>query len=189
MPSGSSHDDHEIPAVSGAGILHQVVDDFETMLARCFKAECRRLSRKGQIIVDGFGYMTHSNLTSRELGDLTRRVHGIVTADGYQVSDLQSLQSGHHPFHVLGFFCRVGAGCVENRTAVEVNTGHVVVIEKFGVVGFSFHQVGKAIVDPHYLVTTIPCLEGDGADGAIDPRSWPSANDYSDTISDRSIAA
>src|SRR5215471_6418632 len=189
MPGGSSHDDHEIPAVSGAGIFHQIVDNFETVLARCFKAECRRLSRKGQIFVDGFGYVTHSNLADRELGHLTRRVHRIVTADGYQVSDLQSFQSSYDPFHVLGFFRRVGAGCVENRTAVEVNTGHVVVIEKFGVVGFSFHQVGKAIVDPHHLMTTITCLEGDGADGAVDPRSRPSANNYSNTISGRSISA
>src|SRR5262245_6718464 len=187
MPGGSSHDDYKIPTVSGAGIFHQVVDDLETVLARCFKAECWRLSRKGQIIVDGFGYMTHSNLTSRELGDLTRRVHGIVTADRYQVSDLQSLQSGHHPFHVLGFFCRVGTRCVENRTTVEVNTGHVVVKEKFGVIGFSFHQVGKAIVDPHHLMAAIACLEGDGTDGAVDPWSRPSADDYTDTISGRSI--
>jgi hypothetical protein len=70
-----------------------------------------------------------------------------------------------------------------------VNTGHVVVIEKFGVVDFSFHQVGKAIVDPHHLMTAITCLEGDGTDGAVDPRSRPSANDYPNTISDRSITA
>src|SRR5262249_52880358 len=189
MPGGSSHDDHEIPAVSGAGIFHQIVDNFETVLARCFKAECRRLSRKGQIIVDGFGYVTHSNLADRELGHLTRRVHRIVTADGYQESDLQSFQSISAPSHVLGFFRRFGPGVVQKDTSGEVNTGHVVVIEKFGVVDFSFHQVGKAIVDPHHLMTAITCLEGDGTDGAVDPRSRPSANDYPNTISERSITA
>src|SRR5262245_17110440 len=189
MPGGSSHDDHEIPAVSGAGIFHQIVDNFETVLARCFKAECRRLSRKGQIIVDGFGYVTHSNLADRELGHLTRRVHRIVTADGYQVSDLQSFQRSYDRFHVLGLLRRVCAGCVENRTDGEVNTGSVGVIEQFGVDDLSFHQVAKAIVDPHHLMTAITCLEGDGTDGAVDPRSRPSANDYPNTISERSITA
>src|SRR5262249_57519264 len=120
MPRGSSHDDHEIPAMSGAGIFHQVVDDFETVLTRCFKAECRRLSRKGQIIVDGFGYMTHPNLTGRELGHLTGRVHRIVTADGYQVSHLQSFQSSYDPFHILRFFFWFAPAFVDNLTPFQI---------------------------------------------------------------------
>src|SRR5262249_61773761 len=135
------------------------------------------------------GQAPHRTLAAQDLAPTPRGLHRIVPADGYQVSDLQSFQSSYDPFHVLGFFRRVGAGCVENRTAVEVNTGHVVVIEKFGVVDFSFHQVGKAIVDPHHLMTAITCLEGDGTDGAVDPRSRPSANDYPNTISERSITA
>src|SRR5262249_23759562 len=98
-------------------------------------------------------------------------------------------QSSYDPFHVLGFFRRVGAGCVENRTAVEVNTGHVVVIEKFGVVDFSFHQVGKAIVDPHHLMTAITCLDGDGTDGPADLRSLLFAIEYPNLISERIITA
>jgi hypothetical protein len=68
-----------------------------------------------------------------------------------------------------------------------VNAGNVVVIENFRPVGSSFHQMGKTVVNPNYLMTAITCLKGYGTDGAIDSRSGPTANDYTDSISGRRI--
>jgi hypothetical protein len=66
-----------------------------------------------------------------------------------------------------------------------MNAGNVVVVENFGSVGPSLHQVRKTVVNPDYLMTAITCLKGDGTDGAIDPRSRSPANDYTDSISGR----
>jgi hypothetical protein len=66
-----------------------------------------------------------------------------------------------------------------------VNAGNSVVVENFGPVGSSFHQMGKTVVNPDYLMTAITGLKSDGTDGAIDSRSGPTANDYTDSISSR----
>jgi hypothetical protein len=45
--------------------------------------------------------------------------------------------------------------------------------------------MGKTVVNPDYLMTAIPGLKGYSTDGAIDSRSGPTANDYTDSISGR----
>jgi hypothetical protein len=47
--------------------------------------------------------------------------------------------------------------------------------------------MGKTVVNPNYLMTAITGLKGYGTDGAIDSRSRPAANDYTDSISSRRI--
>jgi hypothetical protein len=119
MPGGPSHYHNEIPAMGGTRVFHQAVDDFEAVLAGCFKAECRSLSWQGQIIIDGLGHVTYPNAAGGVLGNLTRRIHRIVSTDGYQISDVQSFESGEHPFQILDSLGRIGPRGVENRTAGE----------------------------------------------------------------------
>ena len=141
-------------------------------------------------VANGVLNMTYLALQlSRYINGVAMR-HGEISRNMFPHYPIDSITNGVHaltwtslPFRNLGFFCRVRAGCVENRAAGEVNPGNVVVVENFGPVGSSFHQVRKAVVNPDDLMTTITCLKGDGTDGTIDPRGRPSANDYADSIS------
>src|SRR5215468_3196937 len=95
--------------------------ELKAVLARGLKAESRYLSRKREIVVDGFRHMTDADLSTRVLGDLTGGKHGIIAANGYQVSDVQSIERLEQPRHVFGLFRRISPGGVKDRAPLEMN--------------------------------------------------------------------
>src|SRR6266508_5740362 len=179
MARGASHHDDEIPALGGARILHQVVNNLETVLARRFKTKGRCFTGQRKVVIDGFWNMTDANLTLGSLRDLTRGIHGIVAADRHQKSHCESFQRGDDTLEIRGVLRRVGARGGENRAAFEMYARDVVVIECLNAVGLPLHQVSKAVIDADYLVTAIARLEGYCADGAVDAGGRTAADDNS----------
>jgi len=116
---GAAHDDDEIPAARGSRILHQVLHQLETELARGLETERGKLARQRQVVIDGFRHVTDADLPRCLLGDLARRKHRIVAADRRQVAYTQAVEGCDDPLNIFCLLCRVGARRIENRATLE----------------------------------------------------------------------
>src|SRR5206468_7983724 len=82
------------------------------------------------------------------LRDLACGEHRIVSADGGQVTDIQSVKARDDPIQILCFFGWISSRSIEDRAALKMNSRNLVVIQFLDVSGLSFHQPLKAVMMP-----------------------------------------
>ena len=92
MASFAAHRFHEIPAVGGSRVFHQVEDESSPQVARRLEAERGGVSGQRNVVVDGLGDMCDSKGAASCPCDLIGRERRIVAAYGHQVVYSQVLQ-------------------------------------------------------------------------------------------------
>ena len=92
MTRGTAHDDDEVPSSGGARIFHEILHKIAADLARSLEAKSGNLAGQRQIIVDGFPHVANANAPARRFGHLARREHGVVAANGGEITDVKIFQ-------------------------------------------------------------------------------------------------
>src|SRR5262245_21892864 len=84
MPGLTSHDDHEVPAVRGSRILHQVTNQLGANVSGGLEPEGRYPTGKWQIVINGFRYVGDAHRPVGGIGHFRGSECRIITTDSHQ---------------------------------------------------------------------------------------------------------
>ena len=92
VSSRAAHRDHDVPSRCRLGVDHQVLDDFDAVMARRLESERVDMSRQIEIVVDRLRHMDDAQPSGRVLGQLHGREGRVVAADGDELRHVEPQQ-------------------------------------------------------------------------------------------------
>ncbi|OPZ79635.1 MAG: hypothetical protein BWY77_01321 [bacterium ADurb.Bin431] len=171
MTGVAPHGDGDVPAVHGAGVFHQILDQGGAEIAGGLVTEGGKIVGQGQIIVDGFGDMGELDLAAGRAGDLHGAEGGVVAADSDHVGDAEGLEEFHRILDPVWRLGRVGARGAQDRSPVVVNAGDVADAQLLDVgLELRFIPLDQPFVAIHNAVDVevmAPGLDGHCGDDAV----------------------
>ena len=176
MPRLAAHGHDNVPTHRGQRVVHQVGDDHRPHLPRGLKAKSRHALRKGQVVVDGLGYVHRAQIVAhllRSCAHLVGRRGRVIPANGHQVGDPDLDQGLDGRLEVLRGLGRVGARGLENNAPTAMDAADVVDRQVTNL-GLAADQVLEPLLEPFYRKPVVDGPDGHRVDHAVDPRRWPS---------------
>ena len=147
----SAHGDGDVPTAGGAGIGHQTLDDFHTVVPSGLIAKSADLGGEIEVVVDGFGNVRHPDASPSGLLHVHRAEGRVVPTNGDQFVDALGFQGVNDPLQIFGILGGVGPAGPEHGTAAEVQATDIGNVHGFQGVEITLHDSGEAITDAVHL--------------------------------------
>ena len=189
VPGCAPHHHHQVPAVGGTRVLHNVEHNLGAHLTRGLKAKGRHPAGQRQVVVYGLGNVDHPQRFIRGVSHLGGSKGGVVAADGDKIAYAQLLESLANPLQVFRLPRRVGPGSAQDGASLEVDTRDVGNGKWLHLVCAALYQMLKPIVDAHHLETGVDGLYSDGAYDAVYAGRGPASHQNTKSIGSHHLTA
>ena len=147
----SAHGNGDVPTAGGAGIGHQTLDDFHTVVASGLVAKGADLWREIEVVVDGFGNVRYPDASPGGLLHVHRAEGRVVPTNGDQFVDALGFQGVNDPLQILGILGGVGPAGPEHGTTAEVQATDISNVHGFQGVEIPLHDSGEAVTNAVHL--------------------------------------
>ena len=163
----------------GAGVLHQITNDVNAVVARRFITERRRRAGQGQVIVNRLGHMRDADFAVALLGHDAGGKGRVVTADRHERGDAKFVKDAEDVLHLRLGLGGVRARGAENRAAAQMDVLHIADGQRPVVLHIALRQPFETILKADDFVALIDAFNGGCGDDAVEARCRAATNQNS----------